>query len=47
LPVCKECGIDYETGVKDCCSMDCHKKDVQKRINEATENEASHTKELS
>jgi len=28
LPVCKECSIEYDTGIKDCCSMDCHKKDL-------------------
>jgi len=43
MSTCKECGIEYETGVKEFCSMECIKKDIQKRINEATEKEESHT----
>ncbi|MGY5148151.1 MAG: hypothetical protein ACW9W4_09160 [Candidatus Nitrosopumilus sp. bin_7KS] len=44
---CKECGKEYgkeyETGIKEFCSDDCYKIDIQKRINEATANEISHT----
>ena len=46
MAVCKECGSEYDTGIRDWCSMDCLKKDIQKRIDEATKNEASHTEEL-
>ena len=44
---CKECGREYEVGIKDCCSEECFKKDVQKRIDEATRNEKSHTTNFS
>ena len=41
---CKECGKAYEVGVKDCCSNECFRKNVQKRIDEATKNDESHIK---
>ena len=44
---CKECGREYEAGIKDCCSEECFKKNIQKRINEATKNEKSHTTKFS
>lgn len=47
LAECKECGKVYEVGVKDCCSDYCFKKNIQKRINEAVENDTSHTKKIS
>ena len=47
LVKCKECGIEYEVGIKDFCSEECFKKDIQKRIDEATKNEKSHTSKIS
>ena len=47
MPKCSECGKEFETGVKDCCSEECFRKNVQKRIEEATQNDESHTKEFS
>lgn len=44
---CKECGSTYEVGVKDWCSEECFKKNIQKRINVATQNEKSHTSKIS
>jgi len=44
---CKECGKDYEIGTKDCCSDECFKENIQKRINKATENNRSHTQNIS
>ena len=46
LAKCNECGIEYETGVKDFCSEECFKKNIQKRINEATKNDMSHTSKI-
>jgi hypothetical protein len=46
LAKCKECGSEYETGIKDFCSEQCFKKNIQKRINEATENDTSHTNKI-
>lgn len=43
---CKECGIEYEVGVREFCSEDCFKKNIQKRIDDATANEKSHTSKL-
>jgi len=40
---CKECGTEYEVGIKEFCSMECIKLDLQKRIDVATEKEESHT----
>jgi len=47
LRYCKECNIEYEIGVKDFCSDDCFKKNIKKRINEATESDPSHTNKIS
>jgi len=47
LSKCKECGKEYKEGIKEFCSDDCYKIDIQKRINEATANEKSHTNEFS
>jgi len=45
---CKECGKDYdEGGTKDYCSDECFKENIQKRIIKATENDSSHTKNIS
>ncbi|MGY5149316.1 MAG: hypothetical protein ACW9W3_04560 [Candidatus Nitrosopumilus sp. bin_68KS] len=44
---CKLCGKDYEVGVKDCCSDECFKEDIQKRAKIATEDDVSHTKKIS
>ncbi|MFQ5475431.1 MAG: hypothetical protein ACE5DT_00180 [Nitrosopumilus sp.] len=44
---CAECGKEYETGIKDFCSAECWKKDIQKRIEKATKNDASHTNKIS
>jgi hypothetical protein len=46
LAKCKECGGEYETGIKDFCSEKCFKKNIQKRINEATVNDTSHTNKI-
>jgi endogenous inhibitor of DNA gyrase (YacG/DUF329 family) len=43
---CKECGSEYEVGVREFCSDECFKINIQKRINEATEKESSHTNKL-
>ena len=44
---CKECGSEYTDGVKDFCSEECFKIDIQKRIDEATKREKSHTTKIS
>jgi len=44
---CKECGSGYEAGVREFCSEKCFRKNIQKRINEATEKESSHTNKFS
>ena len=31
---CKECGSEYEVGVREFCSDECFKINIQKRINE-------------
>ncbi len=43
----RECSIEYETGIKDYYSEKCFKENIQKRINEATKNEKSHTNVIS
>ena len=43
----KECDIEYEVGFKEFRTKNCFKINIQKRINEATENESSHTSYLS
>jgi len=43
---CKECGSGYEVGVREFCSEDCFKKNIQERINDATAKEKSHTSKL-
>jgi len=43
---CKECGREYEIEVKGFCSDECFKVNIQKRINDATEKESSHTNKL-
>ena len=43
---CKECGIEYDAGVREFCSDNCFKVNIQKRINDATEKETSHTSKL-
>jgi hypothetical protein len=47
MSTCKECSIEYDTGVKEFCTIECFKINLQKRINEATAKEESHTKEFS
>ncbi|NNM36180.1 MAG: hypothetical protein HKO48_03590 [Nitrosopumilus sp.] len=44
---CKECGIEYEVGEKDFCSKSCLRKNFQRRIEDATYKDSSHTKEFS
>ena len=44
---CKECGSEYEAGVREFCSEKCFKTNIQKRINDATEKESSHTNKFS
>jgi len=46
LAKCNECDIEYELGVKDFCSKDCFKKNIQKRINDVTKNDASHSNKI-
>ncbi|MDH3311741.1 MAG: hypothetical protein OEM28_01175 [Nitrosopumilus sp.] len=43
----KECGKGYDIRIKDFCFDECFKENIQKRINEATENYAPHTKKIS
>ena len=43
---CKECGIEYEVEVRGFCSEKCFKINIQKRIKDATENDTSHTNNL-
>jgi len=47
LAKCKECDTEFKTGIKDFCSEDCWKKNIQKRINEATANDTLHTNIIS
>ncbi len=47
MKICKECSSEYDIGIKDFCSEDCFKKNIQKRINEATKNDTSHTDKIS
>ena len=44
---CKECSSEYEKGVREFCSEECFKKNIQKRIDDATKKEKSHTSKLS
>ena len=44
---CKECDNEYEVGIKEFCSEECFKKDIQNRIDEATKNDKSHTSKIS
>ncbi len=46
METCKECGNGYVTGDGKFCSMSCFRKNVQKRINDATKNDKSHTKKF-
>lgn len=43
---CEECGRGYEAGVREFCSDECFKKNIQKRIDDATAKEKSHTSKL-
>ena len=43
---CKECGTEYEVGVRGFCSEKCFKINIQKRIKDATENDTSHMNNL-
>ena len=43
---CKECNTEYDVGIKDFCSEKCFKKNIQRRIYEATENDTSHTNKI-
>ena len=47
MGLCKECGIEYEAGVREFCSEACFKKNIQDRINDATSKEKSHTNKMS
>ncbi len=44
---CRECGRGYDTGIREFCSEKCLKKNIQRRINDATEKESSHTNKFS
>ena len=44
---CKECSSVYEAGVGEFCSDECFKKNIQKRIEDATKNDKSHTSKFS
>ncbi len=46
LAKCNECNKEYETGIKNFCSDDCLRKNIQKRINDATKNDSSHTNKI-
>ena len=47
LAKCNECNKEYEIGIKDFCSDDDFRKNIQKRINDATKNDLSHTNRIS
>ncbi len=32
MATCKECGSEYEVGVKDCCSEECFRKIFKKEL---------------
>jgi len=40
------CNREYVAGIKDFCSDDCFRKNIQKRINDATKNDSSHTNKI-
>jgi len=47
--ICKNCGAEYEDSAGEFCSRDCSAKfydKIQNRINDATESDTSHTKNL-
>jgi hypothetical protein len=47
LAKCVECFAEYKVGVNSFCSESCFKKNIQKRVNEATANDPSHTSNIS
>jgi len=47
LAKCAECSAEYKVGVNAFCSDTCFKKNIQKRVNEATANDPSHTSKIS
>lgn len=44
---CKLCQKSFKIGVKGFCSMECYKKNIKQRIEDATFNDPSHTKSFS
>ena len=46
LAKCNECNKEYVTGIKDFCSDDCFRKNIQKRINDIAKNDSSHTNKI-
>jgi len=47
LVKCAECSAEFKVGVNVFCSDTCFKKNIQKRVNEATANDPSHTSKIS
>ena len=47
LTRCTKCGKEYHEGVKNFCSNACYESDLQERIKEACNDDATHTKKLS
>ena len=47
LAKCNECSNEYQTGVNRFCSDECFKKNIQTRINDATNDDPSHTSKIS
>ena len=44
---CIECSAEFKVGVNAFCSDACFKKNIQKRVNDATANDPSHTSQIS
>lgn len=47
LTRCTKCGKEYHEGVKNFCSNACYESDLQERIKESCNDDATHTKKLS
>lgn len=43
MTACKECGKEFTSGVKDCCSEECFKKNIKERTIKAAKEDTSHT----
>ncbi|MHA7647171.1 hypothetical protein [Nitrosopumilus sp. S4] len=44
---CKLCKKSFKVGIKEFCSMECYKKNIQQRIEDATFIDPSHTESIS